>query len=128
MSTERDETAEASHALAMDIAGCLSNVSDLPDWMRVHALGRPMTPLVELAAAAVLRSDWLARDRAAAFERGRAEGAAAALKDAADDIVADCTNRPGPCICVANDWLRDRAALTDDDHATGTNRATRETP
>lgn len=32
-----------------------------------------------------------------------------ALREAASDIVADCTNQSGPCICAARHWLRDRA-------------------
>lgn len=68
MSTERDETAEA---LACDhsthVRGCQSCDED-----------------AERFIAYRLGSDWLARDRAAM----RAEGAAAALRDAADEVEA----------------------------------------
>lgn len=38
-----------------------------------------------------------------------AEVGARALREAASDLVADCSNQPGPCICVAREWLRARA-------------------
>lgn len=43
-------------------------------------------------------------------QRQRSEAVKAeALREAASDIVADCSNQPGPCICAARGWLRDRA-------------------
>ncbi|MGZ4530749.1 MAG: hypothetical protein ACXVXP_00185 [Mycobacteriaceae bacterium] len=39
----------------------------------------------------------------------RRKGAEEALLGAASDLVADCTNQPGPCICAARHWLRERA-------------------
>lgn len=61
---ERDQsehTAEndaATERLANAISGCLSNVSDLPEWMRVQALGRDTRPLLILAARAVLAAGY----------------------------------------------------------------------
>jgi len=39
-----------------------------------------------------------------------------ALRDAASDMVADCTNQPGPCFCAGRHWLRDRADILSAPH------------
>ena len=60
---------QEAEALADSIAGCFSNVSDLPEWMRVQALGCYMRPLTLIAARAVIGSEWLrARDEARVSE------------------------------------------------------------
>lgn len=59
--SESESEAQDVEALSDSIVGCFSNVSDLPGWMQVPALGRYMRPLTLLAARAVLASDWLAQ-------------------------------------------------------------------
>lgn len=52
------ETDHAVERLATEISGCLSNVSDLPKWMQIHALGRDTRPLLILTARAVLAAGY----------------------------------------------------------------------
>lgn len=60
----------ARGALTEVLTRSLVNVSLLPKWMQSPALGRDMRPLAEMQADAILASDWLAADRAAAEKRG----------------------------------------------------------
>lgn len=86
---ERDDAARVAagdlEALADSIGGCFSNVMDLPEWMRVPALGRHMTPLVEIAARAVLASSWLAAHDAQ-VRREHGERIAQAIEVARDAL------------------------------------------
>lgn len=74
--------------LADSITGCLSNVSLLPEWMRVHALGRDMRPLLILTARAVLASDWLREEIAYAHHEGFGRGVEWASRDVAARVDA----------------------------------------
>lgn len=71
----QEQGREAVEALAWSVTGCMSNVSKLPEWMQVPALGRDTRPLLLLVAEAVLASDWLAEVVREAEQRGREDNA-----------------------------------------------------
>lgn len=105
----REEVAKAAALRATE------RVAPTHDAMQ-EALHRYLTPHPSLGTDADDRGCvpcWLiARNLHAALFAAQptvADVKAQALREEASDVVADCVNQSGPCVCVARYWLRDRA-------------------
>lgn len=98
------------NTLSDAILGRICNVSNLPKWMQVAALGQSMRPLANAIVDAILASTWLAdHDRQVAAKTLR--DAAAACRRMADQAEIDAGGKLDrwDAFTEAEDWMTTNA-------------------